>query len=161
MTGGRPRENGPGGHGPGRHARGGHEHHAHGGHEHLSHVPDSALPAVFAARAEVRFDPPAHPDELESLIAGFFRALLPALAAAGCTLVGHIKGTVAAPGRGDLAFHATDLEAPPALTGGVAGLAHEAVLTINVIVFGVDEQALPALVRDAWAHTSDATTTWL
>ena len=110
-------------------------------------MPDSALPAVFAARAELVFDPPAHPDELESLIAGFFRALLPALAAAGCTLVGHIKGTVAAPGHGDLAFHATDLEAPPALTGGVAGLAHDAVLTVNVIVFGVDEQALPALVR--------------
>ena len=138
----------------------GHEDHSHGGHEHLSHVPDSALPAVFAARAEIVLDPPARPDELESLIAGFFRALFPALAAAGCTLVGHIKGTVAAPGQGDLAFHATDLEAPPALTGGVAGPAHDAVLTINVIVFGVDEQALPALVRDAWADATRATTTW-
>ena len=153
MTGGRPNEDGPGGRG--------HGDHAHGGHEHLSHVPDSALPAVFAARAEVVLDPPSRPDELESLVAGFFLALLPALAATGCTLVGHIKGTVAAPGRGDLAFHATDLEAPPALTGGVAGLAHDAVLTVNVIVFGVDEQALPALVRRAWADATDATTTWL
>jgi len=141
----------------------GHAHgsgHELGGHEDLSHVPDSALPAVFAARAEIVLDPPASPDELEDLIAGFFRALLPALAAVGCTLVGHIKGTVAAPGRGDLAFHATDLEAPPALTGGVAGLAHDAVLSINVIVFGVDEQALPTLVRDAWADATRATTTW-
>ena len=150
MTGGHSHEDGPGGR----------VDHGHGGHEHLSHVPDSALPAVFAARADVVLDPPAHPDELESLIAGFFRALLPALAAAGCTLVGHIKGTVAAPGRGDLAFHATDLEAPPALTGGVAGLAQDAVLTINVIVFGVDEQALPALVRRAWADATAAATTW-
>lgn len=142
------------------HERGGHEDHGRGGHEHLSHVPDSTLPAVFAARAEVVFDPPAHSDGLESLIAGFFRALLPALAAAGCTLVGHIKGTVTARGRGDLTFHATDLEAPPALTGGVAGLAHDAVLTINVIVFGVDEQTLPVLVRAAWADATDAATTW-
>jgi len=140
---------------------GGHTHEdGHGGHEHLSHVPDSALPAVFAARAEAVFDPPAYPDELESLIVGFFRALSPALAASGCTLVGHIKGTVAAPGHGDLAFHATDLEAPPALTGGIAGPAQDAVLTINVIVFGVDEQALPALVRDAWSHATGAETTW-
>jgi hypothetical protein len=145
------------------HGRGedhGSEDHGRGGHEHLSHVPDSALPAVFAARAEVRFDPPAHADQLESLIAGFFRTLLPALAAAGCTLVGHIKGTVAAPGRGDLAFHATGLEAPPSLTGGVAGLAHDVVLTVNVIVFGVDEQALPSLVRRAWADATYAETTW-
>ena len=67
---------------------------------------------------------------------------------------------MAAPGHGDLAFHATDLEASPALTGGVAGLAHDAVLTINVIVFGVDEQALPALVRQAWADATHAATTW-
>jgi hypothetical protein len=138
----------------------GHDDHSHGGHKHLSHVPDSALPAVFAARAEVALDPPAHPDELESLIAGFFRALLPALAVAGCTLVGHIKGTLAAPGHGDLAFHATDLEALPSLTGGVAGRAHDAVLTINVIVFGVDEQALPALVRDAGSRATGAETVW-
>jgi hypothetical protein len=139
---------------------GGHGDSSHGGHEHLSHVPDAAPPAVFAARADVVFRPPAHPDQLESVIVGFFRALSPALAAAGCTLVGHIKGTVAVPGRGDLAFHATSLEAAPALTGGVAGQARDAVLTVNVIVFGVDEQALPALVRDAWTGAAAATTTW-
>ena len=140
----------------------GHDPHGHGshGHDHLRHLPEDAAPAVFAARADVVFAPPAHPDELESLIAGFFRALSPALAASGCTLVGHIKGTVAAPGHGDLAFHATDLEAPPALTGGIAGPAQDAVLTINVIVFGVDEQALPALVRDAWSRATGAETVW-
>ena len=141
--------------------KGGHTHEdGHGGHDHLRHLPDAALPAVFAARAEVVFAPPAHPDELESLIVGFIRALSRALAASGCTLVGHIKGTVAAPGHGDLAFHATDLEAPPALTGGVAGPAHDAVLTINVIIFGVDEQALPALVRNAWSRATGAETVW-
>ena len=50
MTGGHAHDDGRehGGHG-----YGGHVDHEHGGHEHLSHVPDSALPAVFAARAEV------------------------------------------------------------------------------------------------------------
>ena len=49
-------------------------------------------------------------------------------------------------GHGDLAFHATTLAAGAALTGGVAGTARDAVLTVNVIVFGVDEQALPGMV---------------
>ena len=42
---------------------------------------------------------------------GLTEDLSTALAASGCALVGHIEGTVAAPGHGDLAFHATDLEA--------------------------------------------------
>ena len=49
-------------------------------------------------------------------------------------------------GRGDLSFHATTLAAGAAITGGLAGTARDAVLTVNVIVFGVDEQALPGMV---------------
>jgi hypothetical protein len=141
-------------------ARNGAADHAHGGHEHLCHVPDAARPAVYAARAAVTFDPPAHADQLESVVATFLEALSDGLANAGCTLVGHIKGTVQAPGRGDLAFHATTLGVRPAVTGGLAGLAADAVLTINVIVFGVAEQDLPAQVQDAWSRASDAATTW-
>jgi hypothetical protein len=140
--------------------RHGHQHHEHGGHEHLSHVPEAARPAVYAARAAVVFEPPVHGDQLESVVARFFEELAGELDKAGCTLVGHIKGTVQAPGRGDLAFHATTLGARPAVTGGLAGLAGDAVLTVNVIVFGVDEQALPALVHDAWAGASGTATTW-
>ncbi len=141
-------------------ARHGHGDHEHGGHKHLSHVPDAAQPAVYAERAAVAFDPPVHGDRLESVVLSFFEALGGDLAGAGCTLVGHIKGTVEAPGRGDLAFHATTLGARPAVTGGLAGMAADAVLTVNVIVFGVDERALPALVRDAWSRASGAATTW-
>ena len=136
------------------------EHHDHGGHEHLSHVPDAARPAVYAARAAVVFEPSVHADQLESVVTRFFAALAGGLAGAGCTLVGHIKGAIQVPGRGDLAFHATTLGARPAVTGGLAGLAADAVLTINVIVFGVDEQALPALVHDAWSQASGSAPPW-
>jgi hypothetical protein len=138
----------------------GHEDHEHGGHEHLSHVPDAARPAVYAARAAVAFEPPMRADQLESVVTRFLEALSAELARAGCTLVGHIKGTVEARGQGDLAFHATTLGARPAVTGGLAGLAADAVLTVNVIVFGVDEQALPGMVQDAWSRASGAATTW-
>ena len=130
------------------------------GHEHLSHVPDGARPAVFAARASLVFDPPAHADLLEDAVTRFLAALSDGLVAAGCTLVGHIKGIVSAGGRGDLAFHATTLHSRPAITGGVAGTVTEATLTVNVIVFGVDEQALPAVVRDAWSRAAVSATTW-
>ena len=115
---------------------------------------------MFAARADVLFDPPAHADQLELAVTHFFAALSGGLADAGCTLVGHIKGTLAARGRGDLAFHATALAVPPALTGGVAGQVADAVLTVNVIVFGVDDEALPAIVTSAWSRATGAETAW-
>ncbi len=130
------------------------------GHEHLRHVPATAATAVFAARADVVFEPPVTADQLELAITHFFAALSGGLADAGCSLVGHIKGTLTARGHGDLAFHATGLAAKPALTGGIAGMAAEAVLTVNVIVFGVDDEALPAIVTSAWARATGAATAW-
>jgi len=130
------------------------------GHDHLRHLPADVAPAVFAARADVVFTPPAHADQLEQIVSRFCAALSRGLADAGCSLVGHIKGTLAVRGRGDLAFHATALTGEPAVTGGVAGLAHGAVLTVNVIVFGVDEQALPAIVASAWPTASGSQAAW-
>jgi hypothetical protein len=130
------------------------------GHHHLRHLPDAAAPAVFAARADVVFDPPAHADQLDLVVTHFFAGLSGGLADAGCALVGHVKGTLAAPGHGDLAFHATALAVRPALTGGVAGQAADAVLTVNVIVFGMDEEALPAIVTSAWSRATGAETAW-
>ena len=134
----------------------------HGGHgrEHLRHVPANAAPAVFAARADVAFRPPARPDQLELAITQFFAELSGGLADAGCSLVGHLKGTLAARGHGDLAFHATALAVKPALTGGTAGLTAEAVLTVNVIIFGVEDQALSSIVTSAWSRATGAETAW-
>jgi hypothetical protein len=130
------------------------------GHEHLRHLPVNATPAVFAAQADVVFAPPARPDQLELAITHFLAALSGGLADAGCSLVGHLKGTLAAAGHGDLAFHATALAVKPALTGGITGVADEAILTVNVIVFGVDEQALVAVVTSAWSRATGAESVW-
>jgi hypothetical protein len=129
-------------------------------HEHLSHVPDAAAPAVYSACAHLVFAPPAHADRVEEAAGQFLAALSSGLSAARCTLVGHIKGVIAAPGRGDLAFHLTTLTAAPAFTGGHAGLVRTATLTINVIVFGVDEQALPGIVHDAWSDATGVPADW-
>jgi hypothetical protein len=134
--------------------------HGHHAHDHLSHVPSAALPAVFAAQADLSLDPPEDGHGVEATVARFFDELSAGLAGAGCTLVGHVKGSLAAPGRGDLAFHATTLGAAPALTGGFAGTVRGGTLTVNVIVFGVKEAALPALVRDAWSRATGTQTVW-
>lgn len=149
---------GHGRHGHDRHGRHGHD--GHDGHEHLRYLPEDAAPAVFAARADVVFSPPTRADQLEPAVTRFFAVLWEGLAGAGCTLVGHIKGTLAASGRGDLAFHATTLGAAPALSGGFAGAAGDVLLTLNVIVFGVDEGALATIVTGAWAHAAAAETVW-
>ena len=131
-----------------------------GGHDHLRHLGTKATPAVFAARAEVVFAPPAPADQVEVVVTRFFAALSGGLADAGCTLVGHVKGTLAAPGHGDLAFHATALAEPPLLTGGIAGDAQETVLTVNVIVFGVPDGDLPGIVTEAWSRATGAQAVW-
>lgn len=156
------------GRGDDRHGRGGRDRRGHGGelhggdlhgHEHLGHVPDAASPAVYAARAGLLFDPPARSDDVEQALTRFLAALSSALSAAGCTLVGHIKGAVSG-ADGDLTFHLTGLGAAPAIAGGHAGTVSRAALTLNVIVFGVDEAALPALVHDAWAEGPGVAASW-
>jgi hypothetical protein len=105
------------------------EGHGHGAHAHLGHVPDAAAPAVFAARSDVAFDPPARTDQVETAVLRFSAALADALRAA-------------------------------ALTGDFADAVERAALTLNVIVFGVDEGALPAIVRDAWSRVPGVEAGW-
>jgi hypothetical protein len=133
---------------------------AHLGRDHLSRVPDCARPAVFAARAVLAFDPALHAGALEEALTRFLAALSEGLAAAGCRLVGHIKGVVSAAGRGDLAFHLTALGSTPAVTGGVTGMVAAASLTVTVIAFGVDERALPAIVHGAWSRAAAGEASW-
>lgn len=91
----------------------------------------------------------------------FFAALGAGLVEAGCDLVGHIKGAIAAPGGGDFTFHSTALRARPRMTDGLAGSPMQAAsLTVNVIVFGVDERILPDIVTSAWAQALEAEIVW-
>ena len=130
-------------------------------HDVLRHSPAHARPAVLAAGAEVAFARPASTADVESAVIRFFAALGAGLTDAGCDLVGHIKGTIAAPGGGDFTFHSTVLRARPRMTDGLADSPMQtAILTVNVIVFGVDEHILPDIVTSAWAQALDAEIVW-
>ena len=131
------------------------------GHDVLRHSPAYARPAVFAAGAEVAFAPPASARDVESAVIRFFAALDTGLVEAGCDLVGHIKGAIATPGGGDFTFHSTVLRARPRMTDGLAGSPiRVASLTVNVIVFGVDERILPGIVTSAWEQALEAEIVW-
>lgn len=128
----------------------GHEH----GHEHghdLRYLTGGAQPEVFAATATLTFAAPVAQAEVEAAVAAFLRRLGSALAAAGCVLIGHIKGVVTAEGGDELEFSSTRLDADPRFGGSFAQAARRADLTLNVIVFGVEAGALPGIVTAAWA----------
>jgi hypothetical protein len=123
-------------------------------HQHdLRHLADGAQPEVFAATAALAFVPPDGQAGVEAAVREFLRRLSPALAAAGCVLIGHIKGVVLTDGD-ELEFSLTRLDAEPRFAGGLNGAAGQADLTLNVIVFGVAADALPGIIAGAWPHES-------
>ena len=144
----------------------GHEHsdgHGHdGAHDHhhdLRFLTGEAQPEVFAASAELDFGAPVSQAAVEAAVAAFLKRLGGGLAAAGCVLVGHIKGVVTAEDGDELEFSLTRLDAGPRFGGRLGAAARRADLTLNVIVFGVDAEALPGLVTGAWAD-GDTSAAW-
>jgi hypothetical protein len=128
-------------------------------HDHdLRYLSHEAQPEVFAAVAGLSFRAPAGRPELENVVRAFLGRLCPALVAAGCVLIGHIKGVVALD-DGELEFSLTTLDGEPRFGGCLRTASDHAFLTVNVIVFGVDAQALPGVVAGAWP-ADGATATW-
>jgi hypothetical protein len=126
-------------------------HHAHVHHnEHdLRYLAGGAQPEVLAGTAGLTFDPPVAQAGVEAAVREFLRRLSPALAAAGCVLVGHIKGVVVADGD-ELEFSLTRLDGIPRFSGTLDGAVPHAALTLNVIVFGVDAEVLADVVTRSW-----------
>ena len=133
--------------------------HGHGGHAHdLRHLAGDAQPEVFAATATLQFGAPTAQAAVEAAVTAFLARLGSALAAAGCVLVGHVKGVLTCDGD-ELEFSLTRLDGDPRFGGALPGTVRDVELTLNVIVFGVDADALPGLVTGAWAD-GDPSVAW-
>ena len=146
-----------------RHGEQGDEHGGAGhAHEHgkLRSVPPGMEPAVFAGRADVVFAPRASAGEARGLVEAFLRGLSKALTAAGCVLVGHVKGTLDAGRQGSVSFSLTSLNGDARVAATVQTGVVAAVLTVNVIVFGVSVMVVRDAVLDAWSASVDAATQW-
>lgn len=131
-------------------------------HEHgeLRYVAAGIAPTVYAARAEVVFEPPAPAAEVRRRVETFLRDLGESLAASGCVLVGHIKGVLETSDQGSLTFSMTSLCGDARLVEALGGDIGAAVLTINVIMFGVSEAAAEAAVLECWSANAAASTRW-
>ena len=106
-------------------------------------------PAVLAARYELISRLPAEPSEVSRACTAFLLALTTSLAAAGCTAVGHIKGAIRTSENDVLAFSLTTLTGLPRWRGVFVEPVDKIALTLNVIVFGVGDAELVALVDAA------------
>ena len=122
----------------------------HEAHDDLRYFTHEAQPEVFAATAALTAAAAADQAAVEAAVRAFLGRLSPALAAAGCVLVGHIKGVIAGASGEELEFSLTSLGGEPRFGGALSTPVTHAELTLNVIVFGVDARALPGLVTAAW-----------
>ena len=113
---------------------------------------DRAHPTACACKWQLRFDDAISPSQLNSRTALLLSDLAEGLEEDGGRLIGHIKGLIDAGERGHLAFSVTSLEEGARFKGEMLGEITEAVLTINVIVYGVQEEIVERMLEEAFAR---------
>ncbi len=107
-------------------------------------------PAVFAREIGLIFDPPVEMIALTSTLEDFLSDLSSSLKLKGCTLIGHIKGLIAAGEKGHLVFSVTSFKESPRFNGEIRNEIYEALLTINIIVYGVDAATVDAVFHESF-----------
>lgn len=90
---------------------------------------------------------PLQAAEISERIDAFLSDLMNFLRDNGCKLIGHIKGLLDAADRGQLFFSITSFDEAPRYKGGIDGQIAEAELSINVIVYGIDQEPIETAVR--------------
>lgn len=113
---------------------------------------DHAHATACACRWRLSFDHAIPPIELNSRTALLLSELTGGLEKHGGGLIGHIKGLVDADEKGHLLFSITSFEEGARFKGEMAGGITEAVLTINVIVYGIEEEIVEKMLEEAFAR---------
>lgn len=88
-------------------------------------------------------------EELLGSLREFLGGLLSSLRDGGCSLIGHVKGMVDADDLGRAFFSVTSFRGAPSIKGNIEGPLARCRLTLDVIVFGIDEPSVEAAVREA------------
>lgn len=138
----------------------GHEHRSRHAHGDLRHVAAGSEPAVYAGRTRLSFDPPAAGAEILADVTDSLRTLIARLAADGCVLIGHIKGSLDAGEQGRAAFSLTAPGDAPRWTRTLSEPIALLDVTLNVIVFGITDAAARDAVLACWPATLTAAATW-
>ena len=113
---------------------------------------DHAHPTACACKWQLTFDDAIPANELKSRVALLLSELTSGLQEDGGRLIGHIKGLVEAEEKGHLLFSITSFEEAARFKGELVGEITEAVLTINVIVYGVEEEIVETMLEEAFSR---------
>lgn len=114
----------------------------------MSHVGHELHPTVCAQEVSLAFKVPLLADELRGRIDAFMSALTSSLQDDGCNLIGHIKGLLEVEGNKHLFFSVTSFEEKASYKGEPPHKISKAKFTINVIVYGVEQQTVERAVRE-------------
>lgn len=99
-------------------------------------------PTSFARKHSLSLRNSFSPDELKERTDEFLSKLVHSLQNEGCKLIGHIKGMFDAGDRGRLFFNLTSFNTKPRYKGRISGEIGETMLTINIIIYGVEEKTV-------------------
>jgi hypothetical protein len=111
---------------------------------------DHAHPTACACKWHLRFDEAISPIELESRTGFLLSELAGGLEANGARLIGHVKGLIDADEKGHLLFSLTSFQEGARFKSEMVGGVTEAVLTINVIVYGIEEKIVEKMLHQAF-----------
>ena len=113
---------------------------------------DHAHPTACARKWQLTFADAIPANELNSRVALLLSELTSGLQEDGGRLIGHIKGLVEAEEKGHLLFSITSFEEAARFKGELVGEITEAALTINVIVYGVEEEIVETMLEAAFSR---------
>jgi hypothetical protein len=103
---------------------------------------NQVLPAAYAHRENLTFEKIISEIELKAKTDSFLSELTKSLKRSGCKLIGHIKGLINADDNGHLMFSITSFTEDAHFKGGMVGGITRAILTINIIVYGIDRKII-------------------
>jgi hypothetical protein len=95
---------------------------------------------------------PCSPSPLPELLQAYLADYLKALGAAGCSMIGHIKGVLEDGDSPPLFFSVTSLTGEPQLKGGPLAQGKDLRLSMTVIVSGMETGELSRLLDDSLAR---------
>ena len=111
-----------------------------------------AQPAAYSCRKEMTFGNNIPEIELKARTSAFLSELTLGLKDRGCNLIGHIKGLVDAGNNGHLMFSITSFEDEVHFKGQLKEDVISAVLTVNIIVYGIEKRVVEAVFQKALDH---------
>ena len=114
----------------------------------MSGAGHEAHPTAYAREVNLMPKVPLSASELLGRIDAFVSELTCSLQDDGCKLIGHIKGLLEVEGNDHLFFSITSFEEKVRYKGELTHEIASAKLTINVIVYGVEQNSVERAVRE-------------